>query len=144
MAEQTLDLHAYTLKDKNFGTLKVQKSANAWWLDRGKLNNLITALKYGSTIKEASFSAGISVDQYKYFIECHPNFSTIVEACRQMPVLIARKTIVERLDKDPKLAKWYLEKKRSEEFGRNAEEVASGLRAAEMRAEMLAEYRPKP
>jgi len=110
------DQCAYTIRDRAFGILRVENSANAWYRDRGKLIRLINAFKYDATIKEACFSAGISLDQYKYFIEKHPEFSPIVEALRQMPILRARKTIVGRLETDPKIAMWYLERKRREEF----------------------------
>ncbi|MDO8589973.1 MAG: hypothetical protein Q7R69_01750 [bacterium] len=111
-----LDQYAYTIKDRAFGILRVENSANAWYRDQGKVLRLITAFKYDATIKEACFSAGISIDQYKYFVEKHPEFSHIIEALRQMPVLRARKTIVDRLETDPKVAMWYLARKRREEF----------------------------
>lgn len=113
---------AYLLKDVTFGELKVQNSANAWWTDKGKLERLVTAFKYDGTIKEACLLAGISIDQYRYFIELHPEFSPIIEACRQVPVLIARKTIVDNLHKDPATARWYLQKKAPGEFGSKVEE----------------------
>ena len=111
-----VDQYAYTIRDRAFGILKVENSANAWYRDRGKLIRLITAFKYDATIKEACFSAGISADQYKYFVEKHPEFSTIIEACRQMPILRARKNIVDSLETDSKVAMWYLARKRPEEF----------------------------
>lgn len=113
---------AYLLKDKTFGELKVLSSANAWYTDKGKLERLIMAFKYDATIKEACLLAGISIDQYKYFLELHPEFSPIIEACRQVPVLIARKTIVDNLHKDPATARWYLQKKAPGEFGSKVEE----------------------
>ena len=111
-----LDQYAYTIKDRAFGILRVENSANAWYRDRGKLIRLINAFKYDATIKEACFSAGISLDQYKYFVEKHPEFSTIIEACRQMPILRARRTVVDQLGTDSKVAMWYLARKRPEEF----------------------------
>lgn len=121
------NITAYTIKDKFFGVLKVQKSANAWWMDRVKLNSLITSFKYGVNIKEACILAGISEDQYKYFKGLHPEFSSIVETCRKLPGLRARKAIIEALDTDLVTARWYLERKYPDEFGKvkNTESVIS-------------------
>ena len=37
------ELYAYTITDKMFGELKILNSANAWWLDKAKVHDLINA-----------------------------------------------------------------------------------------------------
>ena len=142
MSGQSITPYAYTLKDKSFGIFQVENSANAWWLDKGKLVRLITAFKYDATIREACFSAGISMDQYKYFLEKHPQFSTIVEALKQMPVLRARKTVVDSLETDPKVAMWYLSRKRREEFDTSIPENMAIMPRISMREEAKEYFYP--
>lgn len=107
---------AYVVKDINIPTFEVKKSANAWWMDSGKVSNLILAFKIGANTHEACDIAGISSDQYKYFVSQHPDFSTIKQACEQLQILKARETITKNLD-HPRVAMWYLAKKLPHEFG---------------------------
>ena len=111
---------AYVIKDKVFGQLEVKNSANAWWLEKGKVENLINVFKLDGTIEEASSNAGITRWQYDYFLEQHPQFSAIILACREIPGLKARYTVVRALD-DPKDAQWYLERKKKKEFSAKQE-----------------------
>lgn len=131
---------AYVIKDKLFGKFSVKKSANAWYLNRGKVERLIEAFKYGVTIELACVSIGISVDQYKYFKELHPEFSTIMEACRQLPKLRAVKTIVDALGTDVATARWYAERKMPEEFGRIDPKEIARVEMAERIARIRERY----
>ncbi|MEK9131911.1 MAG: hypothetical protein AAB447_03310 [Patescibacteria group bacterium] len=131
---------AYVIKDKLFGEFSVKKSANAWYLNRGKVERLIEAFKYGVTIELACISIGISVDQYKYFKELHPEFSTIMEACRQIPKLRAVKTIVDALGTDVATARWYAERKMPEDFGKIDPSTRPALDMAKRMAAIRIEY----
>ena len=111
------DLYAYTITDKVFGELKVLNSANAWWLTQGKVEALINAYKYGCRHQEAMISAGISENQLRYFMEQHPDFSQVIDACKEIPNLKARQTVVTQIATDGNLAFKYLERKLPEEFG---------------------------
>lgn len=106
----------YILTDVVFGELLVKKSANAWWTNREKVVLLIDAFKMDATIPEARAKAGISNDQFDYFLLKHPEFSQVQEICSQLPVLAARKTVVDEISKNPELAMKYLERKRRKEF----------------------------
>lgn len=106
---------AYELEDKMFGNLVVKNSANAWWIDRVKVVNLISVFKYSATDEEACVYVGISVDQLKYFIELHPEFSAIKAQLKEYPNLKARRTVVDALGEADN-AKWWLERKRKKEF----------------------------
>ena len=47
----------------------------------GKVEMVMAAFKNDATIKEACFYAGITLDQYYYFVKIHPMFSYIKDAC---------------------------------------------------------------
>ena len=98
--------------------LHVKQSANAWWMSKEKLQNLIAAFSIGCTIPEACLHAGITVKQYKYFVQLYPDFKEARKGYRSTPVLLARKVIVNAIRKgDVKVSMWYLSKTRPEEFG---------------------------
>jgi len=115
--------YAYTITDKVFGKFKVLNTANAWWQDERKVKDLIQAYKIDATHKESCAYAGISIKQLEYFNKIHKDFSGIIDACRQMPCLTARKTLVESLDKDPNKALEYLKHKRRDEFSTRTENI---------------------
>lgn len=115
---------AYTIKDVCFGGFDVLNSANAWWLEKGKVEALIQAYKWDCPDEEAMTNAGISIDQLNYFKEKHPNFYQIKLRCKEIPTLRARGTVINSLD-NPDHAFKYLEKKRKKEFG-NALDLTTG------------------
>jgi hypothetical protein len=119
------DIYAYEIKDRSFGVFKVLNTANGWWLDRAKVENLIGAYKIDCTDEEACTYAGISLDQLKYFKELHKEFYNIKSTCKQFPILKARKTIVDSLE-NTEDAKWYLERKKKNEFSIKSEIEHSG------------------
>ena len=83
---------------------------------------LIAGFKIGYNIKESCILAGISMDQYKYFFELHPNFSTIKEACESYLGMWAKTGIHNLLKKgDGKTIRWYAERCMPEEYGRRPE-----------------------
>jgi hypothetical protein len=114
--------YAYTITDKSFGEFKVLNSANAWWLDQLKVRDLIAAYKIDSTDEEACAYAGVSLEQLRYFKTLHPDFSLVKHACKQLPMLKARKTLNDSLDQ-PVHAQWFLERKRKAEFSKREETV---------------------
>jgi hypothetical protein len=110
------DKFAYFIEDKSFGKLYVKKSGNAWWLDRGKVERLITGFKMDCKPQECRLLAGITKDQLDYFKKMHPEFSAILDDVRKMPSIKARQTIIRALENDPRAAMWYLERKEADEF----------------------------
>lgn len=108
---------AYIYKDEKLGSLEIKKSANAWWMKSMQITDLMVAFAGGSTIKEACVFADISLDQYKYFVEKHPEFRTMKDRIEINISVKARMTIVNNLH-NPKVARWWLSKKLPEEFGR--------------------------
>lgn len=132
--------YAYTIKDKAFGELPVLNSANAWWLDKGKVVALIEAYKIDATNEQACFNAGISIDQLRYFNEMHPDFSRIKQACKQNLGFIAKQNLAKEIKKNTNgRSAWYLERtekdkysSRSELTGGNGRELFDGI-SEEMR-----------
>lgn len=99
---------AYTIKDVNFQPLNVYASANAWWMDRRKVERLIEAFKAGHMVKDSCFYAGISEAQWKYFNEIHPEFSPVREACESYQRFAAMDSVNKAIPADPRLALQYL------------------------------------
>ncbi len=73
------------------------------------------AFGYGASDSEACFYAGISKDALYDYCRVHPEFSHRKEALKERPILKARQTIIDSLN-NPEYAKWYLERKRANEF----------------------------
>lgn len=117
---------AYTIKDKYFPDLRVLNTANAWWLDRAKVQALIDAFKIDSPIEEACVLAGISLDQYKYFVKLHSEFSSVKDSCKSLPVSTARTTVVANLGKSSHNSMEYLKRKKRIEFGDNVDHTTAG------------------
>lgn len=116
----------YTIKDKSFPDFSVLDTANAWWLERTKVTDLISAFKIDSTIEEACVFSGISVKQYKYFLGKHPDFSTVKDNCKNLPILKARKTVNDNIDNSYNTGMDYLKRKRRLEFGDNIDHTSGG------------------
>lgn len=114
---------AYVFKDKNLGELPVLNSANAWWLDPTKLDNLIAAYKFYATDEQACYYAGISLRQLLYFQELHPDFYAIKHAAKQHPTLIAKQTMVNGVNSDRFAAGWWLERVEKENFSTRQEQT---------------------
>ena len=135
MAEKLPSMYAYTITDKAFGDFPVLNSANAWYTDKTKVQLLINAFKFDATYEEACVLAGITPRQLRYFMELHPEFCQVIEACRLLPILRARKTVIGALETNPALAFKYLERKRPSEFG--SQQMGNSLPpAVNMRAKM--------
>lgn len=117
---------AYTLSDKYFQDFEVEKSANAWWMDRRKVERLIESFKIGYNIIEACVFAGISIAQYKYFVQIHPEFSTVKERCEIVTGMLAESGNVELLNKkDGSQIRWFLERRKPEKYGKTQADNAS-------------------
>lgn len=65
--------------------------------------------------------AGISTQAYYNYIDAHPEFLDEVERNKQLPYQRAVQTVVEAIDKDPKIALAYLERRAKKEFSPRTE-----------------------
>ena len=135
------DPYAYTITDKVFGEFKVLSTANAWWLTSTKVEALINAYKYGCRNEEAWISAGITDRQFYYFTDKHPEFCGVIKACKEIPNLKARQTVVTQIATDGNLAFKYLERKLPEEFGaKNNIGIAVQVNVGERMKEIKEKY----
>jgi len=112
---------AYVIQDAFFPDLEVKNTANAWWVDKAKVDRLISAFKIDATVGEARVFAGISPKQYEYFKDCHPTFEIIIANCRELPVLNARTRVAKGVKESYANAMDYLKRKKRDEFGDRAE-----------------------
>lgn len=95
---------AYTIRDSIFQPFRVRKVSHAWWMDVRKVERLIEAFKSGHLVKEARIYAGITRGQWNYFMEMHPDFSDVKEACQASQIIRAMNSVNLGIEKDPKLA----------------------------------------
>jgi hypothetical protein len=86
------------------------------------IRQLEEAFAMGCTDLEACFFANISKSVFYDYLKNHPEFSDRKDELKEKPVLMARKNILDALagnDKD--ISKWYLERKRKDEFSPKSE-----------------------
>ena len=119
---------AYRLSDRYFKDFEVVKSANAWWMDKRKVEDLISSFKNGYNIKESCIYTGIAEYQYKYFLEIHPEFSTVKEACEMVCTMMAETGNAALIKEgDGTQIRWYLERRKSDKYGKTPEGTAPVL-----------------
>ena len=76
----------------------------------------IQGFKLGFNDSECAAYAEICRDTYMKFRDENPDFLRRVNAAKEHPFLMAKHTIAKSMGK-PEVAKWYLEKRRKDEFG---------------------------
>jgi len=92
-----------------------------WWENLEKKTKLEQAFAIGCTDEEACSYAEISPDQlYYYENNIDKEFRVRKQELKQKPILKAKQTIVKNLD-NPEHAKWYLERKKKDEFSQRNE-----------------------
>jgi len=69
----------------------------------------------GGSVEEMAIYGLIHKDTIYSYLKEHPEYSDKIDALRERPILKARNTIIAGLDQ-PENAKWYLERKRRNEF----------------------------
>ena len=80
------------------------------------------AFKTGHTKKSACNYAGISVETYDKWVHKYPMFAVHMDMAQEYLKDKALKTVSYYLDnKDPDMAKWYLERKYNKEYSKNPE-----------------------
>jgi len=88
-----------------------------------KVNLLRQAFAMDTTIEEAVFFAGISKQTLYDWYKEEPGLKEKLDELRHSPVLKARQTVIEAIEKDKETAKWYLEKKKKDEFGKESNKL---------------------
>ncbi|MBU1110806.1 hypothetical protein KKB83_04265 [Patescibacteria group bacterium] len=96
-------------------------------IDTSVLRKLYEAFIIGSTDEEACFWANIGKSSLYAFQIDYPEFLELKEEWKQNPTLKARQTVFSNLD-SAENARWYLERKKKEEFAVRSELTgASGV-----------------
>lgn len=85
------------------------------------IQKLEEAFAWGCTDIEACLHADISKSALYYYQDEHPEFLERKEALKNKPYLLARKSIVDRMPRDPDLSLKYLERKKKDEFSLRSE-----------------------
>lgn len=91
-----------------------------------RLKKLEEAFALDCSIAEACYYADITEATYYNWKKKKPKIFERLEALRNRPVLIARKTVVDALKTDSDIALKYLERKRKKEFSLRQELDNSG------------------
>lgn len=99
------------LRDRYFGRFEVLETANGWWSDVGKVKDLITCFKNGMTIEQALVNIAITRDQYYYFLELHPEFSDIKQACEVVADMVIVASAHKAARENGKLAFMWLDRR---------------------------------
>lgn len=89
----------YVIDDPTAGEIEIFHTANAWWLDKSKVQRLIDGLKSGNTIRISCAYARINEIQWKHFKKIHPHFEGVKEILASAQVLRA----MNRLNSDDSL-----------------------------------------
>lgn len=84
------------------------------------LEKLRSAFAFGCTDEEACAYANVSVNTFYDYTKRHPDFAQERDKLKLSPVLKARKTVIDDLEKVDS-AKWYLERKKKDEFSLRVE-----------------------
>ncbi len=126
--DEATKIFAYEIEDKNFPTFRVIHSANAWWMDKYKVEKIIDAYKMHCTDPEACYYAGISLSQLRYFKDTHPEFKQIINLCKQELGFYARRNIARDIKSGKySLRSWeYLQKKHKGELGDSIDVTSGG------------------
>lgn len=86
------------------------------------LQKLETAFAMGCSDREACLYADICSATLYNYQNANPDFLEHKNALKEKPVLMARAVILDKLqDKDAETAKWYLERKKKDEFSTRQE-----------------------
>ena len=90
------------------------------------LSKLEEAFRYGASDVEACLVAEISPATLYNYQKEHPEFLERKQILKENPTMVARKSVVDKLPKDGKLALAYLERKKKKEFSLKTEMEHSG------------------
>lgn len=110
---------AYTIREKHYpgGKIEILKSANAWWIDRVKVEQMILSLKMGFNWVEVALLCGISEDQRRYFFKVHKELLPGFQGFQLYPNILAKQVLFKKLEAGNwEATKFYSERKMADEF----------------------------
>lgn len=105
------------------------------------IEKLEEAAQWDCTQEEMCFHAGISHDTYNRWVKEKPELGVRIEALRNTPVLIARKTATSKITESYQNAMDYLKRKRKQEFSERSE--LTGADGNELKIEISKEIADK-
>ncbi len=85
------------------------------------VKKLEEAFAIGASDGEACFYADISRETLNNYQQVNPQFLDRKNALKERPVLLARQTVIKAIESDPLTARWYLERRRKNEFASRQE-----------------------
>lgn len=101
------------------------------------------AAALGATVEEIAMYCGVHRATLYRWMKEDEELRDRIEELRERPILKARQTIIKSLD-NPADAKWYLEKKKKNEFGLNVDVTSGGEKIAVLPAELYAKRNTSP
>lgn len=101
------------------------------------------AFAWGCSDREACLWADIAEKTLYKYQEKNPEFVQRKEALKDKPILLARKSVVNNIPKDARLAMDYLSRKRKDEFSQKSEQevTINEVDISESQAEQLIKAR---
>lgn len=107
---------------------KVEKRGRKTIMTQDRIDKLVEAFKYGASDLEACAYADIAPATLYKYQERHPEFTEYKAKLKELPTFTARKSVVDRLPRDPDLALKYLERRKSDEFStkQNVDHTTNG------------------
>lgn len=90
-------------------------------MTQDKIDKLVEAFKYGASDVEACAYADIATTTLYKYQEKNPDFADYKAKLKELPIFTARKSVVDRLPKDPELALKFLERRKRDEFSLRTE-----------------------
>ena len=91
------------------------------------LQKLEEVFALGGSDREACLYAGISPSTLYNYQQTNNDFLERKELLKEQPILKARRTVIESISKDPRLALMFLERKKREEFSLRTEVKGEGF-----------------
>jgi len=102
------------------------------------IEKLEEAFAWGCSDVEACLWADIATKTLYVYQEKNPEYAQRKAELKENPILLARKSVVSSLEKDPKLAMDYLSRKKKDEFsnrseltGKDGEDIGVTLNASQ-------------
>lgn len=89
------------------------------------VNKLEYAFSLGCSVTEACLYADISRETYYKWCKEDPKLSDRLEELKEMPILIARDTVIKGIKRDPELALKFLERRKKDEFSVKSESTVT-------------------
>lgn len=96
------------------------------------------AFSKGHTVLEACLIAGISKDAYYNYCKEHPELKERVELLREQPAMHARRNLADSIEGgDLSNSRWYLERKKKDEFSTSSDVNLGGQVDVSLKLEFI-------